>query len=51
MDHAFDVVVLGGGLAGLSVGAALAGRMRVCLVETEDVLCRHASGRAAAVLK
>lgn len=49
MDHAFDVVVLGGGLAGLSVGAALAGRLRVCLVETEDVLCRHASGRAAAM--
>ena len=49
MDHAFDVVVLGGGLAGLSVGAALAGHLRVCLVETDDFLCRHASGRAAAM--
>lgn len=44
-----DVAVIGGGLAGLTVAAALADRRRVCVVEREDWLCRHASGRAAAM--
>lgn len=47
----FDVVVVGGGIAGLSVVAALAGHMRVCLVEREPILAAQASGRNAAIYR
>ena len=49
MDQTFDIVILGGGLAGLSVGASLCAHRRICLIEPEELLCRHASGRAAAM--
>lgn len=42
-----DFVVIGGGVAGLSVAAALAPRARVILIEAEDALGRHSSGRSA----
>lgn len=47
-----DVVVIGGGIAGLSVLAALSradASVRGCLVERESVLGAHASGRNAAI--
>ncbi len=43
-----DVLIVGGGIAGASLGARLAGDMRVILVETEDLCGRHATGRSAA---
>ena len=49
MDQTVDIVILGGGLAGLSVGASLCGHRRIGLIEPEELLCRHASGRAAAM--
>jgi len=49
MQVRFEFLILGGGLAGLAVAAALAPHRRLCLVEREAWLCRHASGRAAAM--
>lgn len=43
-----DVLIVGGGIAGASLGARLAASMRVMLVEAEDLCGRHATGRSAA---
>jgi D-arginine dehydrogenase len=43
-----DVLIVGGGIAGASLGARLAGEMRVILVEAEDLCGRHSTGRSAA---
>jgi D-arginine dehydrogenase len=43
-----DVVVVGGGMAGVSLAAAIAPRRRVVLVEQEHQLAQHATGRSAA---
>lgn len=45
----FDVVVLGGGMAGAALAARLAGEVRVALVEREVSLGYHATGRSAAM--
>ncbi|MBO1902437.1 FAD-binding oxidoreductase [Leucobacter weissii] len=42
-----DVVVIGGGIAGLSVAARLSRRLRVTVLEREPRLALHASGRNA----
>jgi D-arginine dehydrogenase len=44
----YDVLVVGGGIAGASLAARLAGPMRVALIESEDLCGRHATGRSAA---
>jgi D-arginine dehydrogenase len=46
-----DVVVLGGGVAGLSAAAALARDHKVLLLEREALLASHASGRNAAIFR
>ena len=46
-----DVVVIGGGVAGLSIAAALAPAARVALLEAEASLGHHASGRSAALFE
>jgi D-arginine dehydrogenase len=43
-----DVLIVGGGMAGVSLAAALAGRARVMLVEQEDQPGYHATGRSVA---
>ena len=43
-----DVLIVGGGIAGATLGARLAGDMRVMLIEAEDICGRHATGRSAA---
>src|SRR5688572_22716985 len=43
-----DVLIVGGGIAGASLGARLAGEMRVVLIEAEELCGRHATGRSAA---
>ena len=44
-----DFLIIGGGIAGLSAGARLAELGRVLVVEAEDSLGYHASGRSAAL--
>ena len=45
----FDVCVVGGGIAGISVAALLARTQRVVLLEREAHLAMHSSGRSAAL--
>ena len=42
-----DVLIVGGGIAGLSLAARLAGQCRVALVEAEQSLAYHTSARSA----
>lgn len=44
-----DVLVVGGGIAGLSVAAELAGDRRVAVIEAEPLPATQATGRSAAV--
>jgi D-arginine dehydrogenase len=44
-----DVVVVGGGMAGVSIAALLAGHVSVVLLEAESQLAYHTTGRSAAV--
>ena len=50
MTTTADVLVVGGGIAGVSVAAELASDHRVVLVEAEQVLAHHTTGRSAAIL-
>jgi D-arginine dehydrogenase len=45
-----DILVIGGGIAGLSAAAALAGRAKVTVIEGEDQIGFHSSGRSATML-
>ncbi len=45
----FDFIVVGAGMAGVSVAAALASTARVALIETESQPGFHATGRSAAL--
>ncbi len=44
-----DVVVIGGGIAGVSIGYELAAHRRVTVLETETSLAVHSTGRSAAI--
>lgn len=46
-----DFIVIGGGIAGASVGARLSNLGRVCVLEREPALAYHASGRSAALFE
>jgi D-arginine dehydrogenase len=45
----FDFLIIGGGIAGVSCAARLQGAGKVLLLEAEDALAHHASGRSAAL--
>lgn len=47
--HQFDVIVVGGGIAGVSIGYELARDHSVCLLERESTLAFHTTGRSAAL--
>ena len=44
----FDVLIVGGGIAGASLGAEIAGELRVGIIEAESHCGMHATGRSAA---
>lgn len=44
-----EVIIIGGGIAGISLAGRLASRMSVVLLEAEDNFAHHASGRSAAL--
>jgi D-arginine dehydrogenase len=46
--ESFDVVVIGGGIAGVSLGYELSEGRSVCLLEMENTLAFHTTGRSAA---
>ena len=43
-----DVIVIGGGIAGVSIGYEIAAHASVCLLEAESGLAQHTTGRSAA---
>jgi len=45
------IAIIGGGIAGLSAGAALSAEAEVTLFEAEEALGYHASGRSAALIE
>lgn len=47
-DITADVVIIGGGIAGVSLGYELAANRSVCLLEAESTLAFHSTGRSAA---
>lgn len=47
MAAQYDVLIVGGGIAGLSLASALAGTCSVALVEAEQGLAYHSSSRSA----
>jgi D-arginine dehydrogenase len=44
----YDIVIVGGGIAGASLGARLVADSSVLIIEAEDLCGRHATGRSAA---
>lgn len=46
-----DIIVIGGGIAGLSAAARLSADAKVLVLETEDATGYHASGRSAALIE
>jgi D-arginine dehydrogenase len=44
----FDIIIVGGGIAGASLGAEVAGRRRTLIIEAEDQCGYHSTGRSAA---
>lgn len=49
MENSFDFAVIGGGMAGVSAGYELARDGKVCVLEREDHLAFHSTGRSAAI--
>ena len=46
--HDFDVIIVGGGIAGASLGAEIAAKRRTLIIEAEEQCGYHATGRSAA---
>jgi D-arginine dehydrogenase len=44
----FDVIIVGGGIAGASLGAEIAAKRRTLMIEAEDQCGYHSTGRSAA---
>jgi len=48
MTTDFDVIIVGGGIAGAGLGAEIAGRRRTAIIEAEEQCGYHSTGRSAA---
>ena len=48
MSEFFDVIIVGGGIAGASLGAEVAARRKTLIVEAEAHCGYHSTGRSAA---
>src|SRR5579885_2632248 len=44
----FDVIIIGGGIAGASLGSEIAGAVRTVIIEAEEHCGYHSTGRSAA---
>ena len=44
----FDVIIVGGGIAGASLGSEIAARRRTLIIEAEELCGYHSTGRSAA---
>src|SRR3954470_14680155 len=44
----FEIVIVGGGIAGASLGAEVAGKRRTLIIEAEENCALHSTGRSAA---
>jgi D-arginine dehydrogenase len=44
----YDIIIIGGGIAGASLGAEVAAHARVLILEMEDITGYHATGRSVA---
>ena len=49
MSETADILIIGGGIAGVGAAARLSPDARVIVLEMEDALGRHATGRSAAI--
>jgi len=49
MTTSADLIIIGGGIAGVSLAARIAGDRRVILLEGEDQFAYHSTGRSAAM--
>jgi D-arginine dehydrogenase len=50
LPETYDIAVIGGGISGISLAARLAPSARVVVLEAEEHLGTHATGRSAALL-
>src|SRR5919107_4512815 len=50
MAEATDILIIGGGVAGLSAAAALSRHARVTVLEAEEQIGYHSSGRSATMV-
>ncbi|CAN0654093.1 FAD-dependent catabolic D-arginine dehydrogenase DauA [Nitratireductor aquimarinus] len=49
MSETSDIIVIGGGIAGIGAGARMAADASVTVLETEEAIGYHATGRSAAI--
>lgn len=49
MTETADILVIGGGIAGIGAAAEMAGAARVIVLEAEHAIGRHSTGRSAAI--